>query len=192
MQDTIGPRTRAEAALGSRAIGAMFFAAFGTAWLLLGAFRGLARWSLAVLPIAIAGAVLLSFAYKRYARYRRSMEVLEGTPEKRRIGRLFNFINAAQWVAIFIVANVLANIGLADWGIPAAIIIIGLHFLPLARLFENPGHYVTGAALVLIGAAYALLKPIDPVDALGCAGAGLVLWASALRALKTAPLPESP
>ena len=109
------------------------------------------------------------------------------SPAKKKVSRLFSIINAGQWVVILIVGNVLANVGLSAWVIPAAMFIIGLHFLPLARLYSNPRHYVTGGALMLLAVAYPVLVPGGPSNPIGCLGAGLVLWASALWALTANP-----
>jgi hypothetical protein len=58
-------------------------------------------------------------------------------------------------------------------------IIIGLHFLPLARIFKAPIYYATGAIMVL-GALSVLLLPVGPFRNLAaCSVNGLTLWATA-------------
>jgi hypothetical protein len=103
-----------------------------------------------------------------------------------RRSRNFHIVNAGHWLLILIVGNVLANLGYGDWVIPAAIFIVGLHFLPLARNFDNPPHHVTGAALMLLAVVYPLVAAGGPRNTIGCLGAGLVLWASAACALRAA------
>ena len=61
--------------------------------------------------------------------------------------------------------------------------IIGLHFLPLARLFRNPPHYVTGSALILLATTYPFVASGGPSSPAGALVAGLILWASALWAV---------
>jgi hypothetical protein len=60
--------------------------------------------------------------------------------------------------------------------------IVGFHFLPLARLFQNPAHYATGGALMLSAASYPFLFA-GPTDTLGALLAGSILWLSALWAV---------
>jgi hypothetical protein len=58
--------------------------------------------------------------------------------------------------------------------------VVGLHFLPLARLFKMPLFYATGTALVLV-ALGSLLIPFDAPHAIAAlAGSGLCLWATAV------------
>jgi hypothetical protein len=181
--EAIEPQQSIEAIRAGRAIGAMFFSIFGGAWL--------GVWSLRALPgnmLVPAAVIALSLAIfwqaiSRFRRYRTALAAEQDTPRRRRISRLFNIINAGQWVLIVVGVNVLANIGLAAWSVPFAILIIGLHFLPLAHLFANPPHYITGALLILLAIAYPLLMPGGPNDPVGCLGAGLILWSSAIYAV---------
>jgi len=167
----------------SRAVGAMIFALFGGGWLVLWSFRGLQSRKIALPLIVVGAVVILSFALVRYRRNQGVATKQDESPAKKRANRLFQIINAAQWVAILIVGNVLVNIHLSAWVIPAAIFIIGLHFLPLARIFSNPAHYLTAAGFILLAAGYPFLAPGGPGSAIGCLGAGLILWASAAWAL---------
>lgn len=172
-----------EAALGGRAIGAMFFSVFGGAWIALGAYRArMATKPVLSLIIFITLAILV-FAYLRYRRFQPAMAADAETPEKKKRDRWFHLINAGQWIVILIVGNILANIGHGDWVIPAAIFVVGLHFLPLARLFANPWHYFTGAALLAVAVFYPLVTPEGAKSAIGCLGAGSILWLSALWAV---------
>jgi hypothetical protein len=125
----------------------------------------------------------MAFVYKRYRQYCAGLEPEQPTAASRRQDRWFHAINAGQWIVILIAGNVLANIGLSAWVIPAVMFIVGLHFVPLARLFGNPKHFVTGGALMLLAAAYPFAAPAGPSDPSGALGAGLILWASALWAV---------
>jgi hypothetical protein len=170
------------AARAGRAVGAMFFFAFGGAWLCLWAFSSLASPWPAAIVVAIATVALLALAHRVYRAHAAAGQTAE-TPEAKRRSRLFNIVNAAQWVLILVVGNVLANMGLSDWILPAVIFIVGLHFLPLARIFANPPHYLTGCALMLLAVVYPLLSPNGANSPVGCLGAGLILWASAAWAV---------
>jgi fumarate reductase subunit C len=96
-----------------RAIGAMFYGAFGGAWVGLGCYRAFGLRIPLLLMIVALTAGLLYFAY---ARYRLSAPRAAGveTPEKQRRDRTFHIINAGQWVVILIVGNILVNVGRSD------------------------------------------------------------------------------
>jgi len=181
MQATDSLRT--EAQLAGRATGAMFFFVFGAVWLegwATQAHEGAA----ACAGIALVALALLAVAWRRYRRYAPALAHAQDTPERRRMKRVFNIVNAAQWTAIFVLAQVLVNLGKGAWIIPMAIAIIGLHFLPLAHVFKNPPHYVTGLTMVVFAALYPLLASGGPTAPVGFFGAGLILWLSAAWALR--------
>ena len=175
--------THNDARMAGRATGAMFFFVFGGVWL-----EGWARTAGAGVSVFIAIAalalVLLGVAWRRYRRYAPALAREDGTPERRRAKRVFNIVNAAQWTAIFVLARVLIHNGLDAWIIPMAMAIIGLHFLPLAYVFKHPPHYVTGVAMVAFAALYPVTAAGGPTAPVGFLGAGLILWLSAVWALR--------
>lgn len=173
-----------EARMAGRATGAMFFFVFGAVWL-----EGWAGSAGAGVPVFVAIAalalVLLGVAWRRYRRYAPALARQGDTPERRRMKRVFNIVNAAQWIVIFVLAQVLIHAGLSAWIIPMGMAIIGLHFLPLAYVFRHPAHYVTGVAMVAFAALYPLVAAGGPTAPVGFLGAGLILWLSAIWALRT-------
>jgi hypothetical protein len=93
------------------------------------------------------------------------------------IGRLVGIWSAVEGVAILLAVNLCRNLGAPDAVIPAIAIIVGLHFFPLARGIPVRLYYLTGTAMVAVGAA-ALLVPMPGrllATGLGCAA---VLWLS--------------
>ena len=72
--------------------------------------------------------------------------------------RAFVVVNIVQWLAIFGTVNLLRNLQLDGWIVSAIVLIVGAHFLPLARIFRGRQHLVTGVALMLC-AAVALVLP---------------------------------
>jgi hypothetical protein len=185
--ETLELKSSIESLQASRAFGAMIFAFFGSAWMVLWSFRGLQNRVVALAVIGAGTVVIFLYALYRYRQHQGALAAEAESPAKKRAARLFNILNAAQWILILIVGNVLANVGVSDWVISAAIFIVGLHFLPLARIFSNPAHYVTGGALTLVAIACQLLPAGVPMNPIGCLGAGLVLWASALWAATPTP-----
>lgn len=170
-----------------RAIGAMFGAVFGTAWLAGWALASFGPAPAVLLPLALAGAALLVLCVRRY-RWHRSRA---GAPDpgagasaaRRAMLRQFYVVNAVQWLALVVLVNILRNTGHGDWVQVAIIGVVGLHFLPLAWTFHVRAHVVTGLALLLLAALYPHWAPAGPADAVGALGAGLILWASAAWAL---------
>ena len=166
-----------------RAFGAMIFTFMGALWI--------AAWCQLALGtnypvfglILLVALVIITMAYHRYRQHLPLSTQLAETPERKKMMRQFNLINAAQWVAILISVNVLNNIGLSAWTIPAVILIVGLHFLPLARIFKNPPHYLTGSAMIVLAVSYPFLLPGGGNNPLGCLLTGLILWASAIWAI---------
>jgi len=181
MQATNSLRT--EAQLAGRATGAMFFFVFGAVWLEVWATKAEAGVPAGV-GIAALALGLLAVAWRRYRRYAPALAQEQDTPERRRMKRVFNIVNAGQWIVIFILAQVLIHLGKGAWIIPVGMAVIGLHFLPLAHVFKNPPHYVTGFAMVAFAALYPLLASGGPTAPVGFLGAGLILWLSAAWALR--------
>jgi hypothetical protein len=130
---------------------------------------------LAVVPIAISLAMLL---------WASRQPVGTGNPvEGDRVGRAVGIATAIEGVAIFLAANVLFNLNMPTLLLPAIAIIVGLHFIPLARWIPVPLYYRTGAGLIAVGLAAALLPPDDRAIATGVAAA-LVLWASCIMLVR--------
>jgi hypothetical protein len=109
----------------------------------------------------------------------------------RRMARRFGTIVAVEALALTLVT--VACVLNRRWGLiaPLDLIIVGLHFLPLARLFNVPRYNVTGAFFCGISIATMLLIP-QPlrighalswlvIPSVGCA---LVAWITAAAGLE--------
>lgn len=95
-------------------------------------------------------------------------------------------INAIQWITIITAVVLLQHFKLVPWIVPAVMLIVGLHFLPLARVFRYRAHYLTGAILVATALLYPIGNPDGPVSPRGSLIAGLTLWSAALWSLRPA------
>ena len=164
-------------------IGATIVGGFGAVWLAMGM-------SAAGMPervaIAMVVAIFVLIACLASA-VRRRLPKIAGpeSPEKKQMMRAFVVVNVVQWVAIVGTVNLLRNLQLEGWIVPAIVLIVGAHFLPLARIFGARQHVVTGTALMLC-AAVAIVLPASVRDAVECVTAGLILWTSAAAALYAA------
>jgi hypothetical protein len=161
--------------LRGRAIGAIFFACFGTGWL----FLGLAAKQIinaATASGTVAGMLVLLLAAAFLLRRARLWPRVVDDPAR---GRAFAWINAIQWTAIFIAALSFAKFHMDAYTTSAITAIVGLHLFPLARVFRYPLHYLTGAVLVVWAAASAALLPVAEMQGTTALGTGGILWASA-------------
>jgi hypothetical protein len=163
-----------------RLIGAMFFAVFGGAWLALWGYSEFRPPRLVLSCVGVGTLALFGWACRSYRRSVRAFPGGVDSLEKKKADRVFYLVNAGQWVGIFLAATSLQKLGLAQWTIPAIILIVGVHFLPLAHVFKNRMHYLTGVALILLSMVYPFLTESGPRSSLGCLCTGLILWSSAL------------
>ncbi|WP_426107590.1 hypothetical protein [Massilia sp. TSP1-1-2] len=97
-------------------------------------------------------------------------------------GKAFAIINVVQYGAIFLMVQILNATTYGDWVIPGIMLVVGLHFFPMARLFAYRPHLLTGAALVALAMIYPFAGS-GPLDPAGCFGAGLILWGTAVFGL---------
>ena len=168
-----------------RATGAMFFSGFGGAWLALWVYKLFGFMPIPMAVIAALTALLLFYAHRVYRLHEAALKSEAESPKRKAANRIFNIINIAQWVLVSVLGIGMANVGLSSWFIPAVILVIGLHFLPLAHVFEYRPHYVTGFALIVLALAYPQFALGGPEDPVGCLGTGLILWSSAIGGLVT-------
>lgn len=175
--------------------GVGFFALFGLGWWLLGtsAFDGFPRLAAIVAGCVVAVGLMLAA--------RRFLPASAGGPFPADRRRRFNQINALQWLLIVVIGVVCGRAGVPVL-IPALVaVVVGLHFLPLAAVFEQPGLRVPAALLVAAGAAGVAVWLGDGPDksvrmAVGLISA-LALWGTALWTVRggavaaSADVPES-
>ena len=160
--------------LRGRAIGTMFFAFFGGFWFLIALY---AREQLSVASISAVLLGMLALGLAACNLMRLSSQ-FPRVPEDSAIGRKFSLINLIQWTAIAILVPTLGKLHL-DVYVPTAItFIVGLHMLPLARLFRYPQHNITGCVLIVWAGAAMLIAPADSMQSTTCIGTGAILWLS--------------
>lgn len=156
--------------------GAIIMSAFGVIWWVVG-FRASGQPSLLTYGVPLAAAVAITVACLRG----RAAE--PETEESKRRDRIVGIASAAEGVAIFVVANVLVNVGRRDEVAPAMALIVGLHFLPLARWLPARPYYLTAATLVALALAGFLIPSPELRLALVSAGAACTLWITSLAAV---------
>lgn len=113
----------------------------------------------------------------------------DGARRLKRIGFLFNMVFIAEGLLIGIAITICNLINHTDL-IPGVIaIIVGIHFLPLASLFQIKVYYATGVLLCLLALITWLIVPdtvmvgehqiLAPLSLLGF-GCALILWTTGL------------
>jgi hypothetical protein len=164
-------------------IGAVFFSIFGAMWVNGGAELAYGKKTFALSAMIWAIAALILLAAIRVIRANQ-LPPADATiaAKQARHSKVFMLVNLVQYSAMFILVQVLHWTSHADWVVPGVMLIVGLHFFPLARLFSYRPHHVTGAALVLLALIYPFAGS-GPLDPIGCIGAGLILWGAAVFGL---------
>jgi hypothetical protein len=106
--------------------------------------------------------------------------------EARRIGRLVGLASFAEVVAIVMGVQVLARAGRPDLIVSLIAVVVGLHFLPLARWMPMPKYYVSGLALV-IAACIGIVIPAEHRVLFVASTASAILWLTALSIVLALP-----
>ena len=160
-----------------RSVGASVTAVFGAVWIVLGISALVGPQIPLVLGIGVVAAALVIAAVRLAPRSGKRCTTALERPERLRRNQRFHIVNGLQWaciVALVLSLNVLHH---PEWIADGIVLIVGLHFLPLARLFRSTAHAVAGMALVLWALLYPWVLEGGPFNPWGPIGAGLILWA---------------
>ncbi|MGD0800501.1 MAG: hypothetical protein ABR906_04220 [Terracidiphilus sp.] len=168
--------------LRGRASGAIFCAGFGALWLALSLYFMQRLDAATISAVALGLATLLATAIYLF----REAKLWPSVPDDPAVGRAFAWINAIQWLVVFVAASVLARLRLYAY-IPSAITaIVGLHMFPLGRIFHYPQHYRSGAIMTAWAVVSAIFIPVEYLPSTAAFGTGLLLWFSAVVTLALA------
>jgi hypothetical protein len=166
-------------------VGAAILTLFGSVWCILALVSWAARpsWSPgACIAITLA---LVSLCGQRLMALRSipSIDDPVAAAKGKRTGIFFGIIFGIEGGLIALCSILLARFGLDSWIPTMTAVIVGVHFLPLARLFEVPLYYGTGAVIVIAMGGCALIQ--DAFTRELCAGLVMaaVLWLTALIVL---------
>jgi hypothetical protein len=169
--------------LRGRSAGVMVGAVFGLVW---DASTRSALTSAGWVASLVVGVVMFAMLMTGALRLRRSARELPasqpGAAGRPRWRWRFTMVVAAEWVAIIAAVNILASSGHSQW-IPAVICAaVGVHFAPLARLFNVRLYYATALALCAVASATVILGALGAPPTLWTAlpglGAAVTLWAT--------------
>jgi hypothetical protein len=163
-----------------RARGAMVGAVFGSAWMLWAAVFVPAARTAALTGITVMVILLVGWAASCVRVAGRYQDSIADRERWASIAPLFWIDTAAEWVL-----GAGAVIALAHFGRYALIpqflgVIIGLHFLPLARLLRAPRSCAMGTVMILCVLASVLVPEGSLRNVIACAGVGLPMWVTAV------------
>jgi hypothetical protein len=98
----------------------------------------------------IFGAILIYFAYSywKLSQRKSSLPLIKenDSPQKE---RLYWIIVALEGIAIFVTNTILINLKKEEFFISCFALIVGLHFIPLAKVFERKFYYYIGVWTIL-------------------------------------------
>jgi hypothetical protein len=162
------------------AFGTLMLTLFGCLWLAMG-FQAMnlhSAW-LTVLLVLFAASLLVPcagmFRIGRQAeKYAGPLSPEQGRDQKR-MGSSFGLVFAAEGVLILLAVNVLNNLHLEHYVISAIAAIVGLHFVPLARLYRV-GMYYTVGSVMTVAAILSLAVPSPLRESSLALTMGTILW----------------
>jgi hypothetical protein len=170
----------------------LFLAFFSTLWALVGiaGLRGLDGNALLIVAILIGLALLVAgISLNRAARRLPQRAAGAAAQERQRKNKWFLLIFVTELLLILIAHVLLSLVNRLDLFIPATLLIVGIHFFPLAALFRVKIYYPAGALLCALVIVTLLVVPQRlKLDGLQIAAwqvvpglsAAIILWASGL------------
>jgi len=169
----------------SMALGGIFLSLFGATWL-CGASVAYAGLNLPLLAaIVIAALLMTAWAIAIFRARRRNFTASADAAASKRVRKGFMVVNAVQWSSIGLAVLLLNLTGHVAWILPAVIMVVGLHFFPLARLFGFRAYNLTAAALVVVACAALLAGGAVNGVALTLLATGAILWLTAVALLRS-------
>jgi hypothetical protein len=163
--------------------GALICASFGSAWMYWAVvFSGnlTPEWFSIVTVPAVA---LIAWAFLRVRTVRHLRSSAAELEHSRAFGKFFWIDVGIEWELSGVAVFALARFGRADL-IPQTLgVIIGLHFLPLVKIFRAPVFYWTGGIMVVAALGSLLMHRGHIRNIFACAAVGLTLWVTSVAAL---------
>ena len=163
--------------------GALICAFFGSAWMYWAVvFSGNPTpvWFSIVTVPAVA---LIAWAFLRVRTVRHFTSSAAEFEHSRAFRKFFWVDVGIEWGLSGVAVFALARFGRGDL-IPQVVgVIIGLHFLPLVKIFRAPTYYWTGGIMVVVALGSLLVHRGHIRDILTCAAVGLTLWLTSVAIL---------
>jgi hypothetical protein len=163
--------------------GAMIMGGFAAIWWLVGVRQsGHGSPLTYCTPLLVTGLIVVA-AWRGRHRFE------QASPEEdARRGRLVGIASGGEGLAIFLSMIVLGNLGRSDYAAPIIAIIVGLHFVPLAKWLPAHLYYGTSALLIMLGICGFAIRAPDRRLLIVSVGAACVLWLTCVIVLGRAPI----
>jgi hypothetical protein len=163
--------------------GALIMATFATVWWIVG-MRAAGHVATLIYSVPLVVALMLGAIAWRHEQSGGHASFDMPKDEAQRRDRVVMWASAVEGVALFIVAGVVRpSIKRTDATASAVALIVGAHFLPLARWLPAPVYYLTAAVLVALGLAGFFIGDVNTRLTTVSSGAAIVLWLTAASAL---------
>lgn len=177
----------------SRGIGAFVGTLIGGGWMAYGLlwFPDIVRFFVGL--VGLVAVVILMAASRRLVASARNLPASNAAAQStnRRVWTLF-WINFVVEIALLNVAiALLADPAMHVYWIPAISLVVGLHFLPMARFFSVPSYWVCGAVMIGVAGTTTLVLRSDVASPELYAAAealinAVILWSTAAWGIRTA------
>jgi hypothetical protein len=167
------------APLRGRAIGALICGIFGAVWMFEALYFGAIATPACLTVIGLFAAAFVIWPTTQLLSLRHAAFSSAAGQQWSDVSKAYWITVTIEGLACMVAGNVLNNIGRSDL-VPEAIgVIVGLHFLPLAKIFRARIYNWTGVAMVL-GVLASLAVPVGSFrNIVACGASGLALWATA-------------
>jgi hypothetical protein len=175
-------------AITGAAFGVMMMTLFGAAWLAWGfqSMRADSPWLVAAVTLGIIALLVPCFGMFQIGRRAGKQAAPLSASQKRvqnQMGRTFGIIFGAEGLLIFLAVNVLINFHLEPYIMTVVAAIVGLHFLPLARLYRVPLYYWVGGVM-LADALVSVALPSPTREIAVGLSMGAILWLTCVLVLR--------
>ena len=187
MTTTASPNEIPRAIIGA-AFGVMMMTLFGTAWLAWGLqnVRTDSPWLIAALVLPAIALLVPCFGMfqigRRAGKQAAPLTAIQKRAQ-RQLGRMFGIVFGAEALLIFLAVTALTHFHLEPYIMTVVAAIVGLHFLPLARLFRFPLYYWVGG-VILADALVTLALPVPSREIAVGLSMGAILWVTCVLVLR--------
>jgi len=157
--------------------GLLLMIIFTTGWTILAAyFFGGIDYYLAAIVFGTS-IIYMMYSYLQLQKATKQLPTITTAPNRKK-ERWFYIVFILEGVAILLVQNILVNIGRHELFICGIALVVGLHFIPLAKIFNRRLDYYIGSWTILVAVVGLLLinsnsYAYTTVNAFVCAGCAI-------------------
>jgi len=163
--------------------GALICAFFGSAWMYWAVVFSGNPTPLWFSIVTVPAVALIAWAFLRLRTVRHLTSSAAELEHSRAFRKFFWVDVGIEWGLSGVAVFALPRFGRGDL-IPQALgVIIGLHFLPLVKIFRAPPYYWTGGIMVVAALGSLLMHQGHIRNILACAAVGLTLWVTSVAVL---------